>query len=163
MGEIVPRLVEEGKQPRIMLEYSGCLWHGLRQMGANDVFESLERITCDWAFRDCVEWLGAPWGHAGAPPTPGHDYPLHGQAWRHHFAAIFGIEALSRVRGFSPSEMALPNHPDVCYEFVKTLKDCGYDWVLVQEHTVEQVGSGAPLANRHIPHRLVAKNSRGET
>jgi hypothetical protein len=163
MGEFIPQLVEEGKRPRIMLEYSGCLLHGMRQMGLHDVFENLERITCDWAFRNCVEWLGAPWGHAVAPSTPVQDYRLHVVAWRHHFAAIFGLEALDRVRGFSPSEMALPNHPDVCYEFVKTLKDCGFEWVLVQEHTVEQVESGAPLQNRHIPHRLVAKNSRGET
>jgi hypothetical protein len=98
-----------------------------------------------------------------APSTPVQDYRLHVQAWRHHFAAIFGLEAVHRVRGFSPSEMALPNHPDVCYEFVKTLKDCGYDWVLVQEHTVEQLGCGAPLTNRYIPHRLVAKNSHGRT
>jgi hypothetical protein len=163
MGEIIPRLVEEGKLPRIMLEYSGCLLHGLRQMGLDDVFENLERITCDWAYRHCVEWLGAPWGHAVAPSTPVQDYRLHVLAWRHHFAAIFGLEALDRVRGFSPSEMALPNHPDVSYEFVKTLKECGYDWVLVQEHTVEQAGSGAPLSDRHIPHRLVVKNSKGET
>jgi hypothetical protein len=163
MGEFIPQLVEEGKRPRIMLEYSGCLLHGMRQMGLHDVFENLERITCDWAYRNCVEWLGAPWGHAVAPSTPVQDFRLHVLAFRHHFAAIFGLEALDRVRGFSPSEMALPNHPDVCYEFVKTLKDCGYDWVLVQEHTVELVDSGAPLQNRHIPHRLVAKNSRGQT
>jgi hypothetical protein len=163
MGEIIPRLVDEGKQPRIMLEYSGCLLDGMRQMGLDDVFETLERITCDDRYRHCAEWLGAPWGHAVAPSTPVQDYRLHVLAWRHHFAAIFGLEALSRVRGFSPSEMALPNHPDVCYEFVKTLKECGYDWVLVQEHTVEQLGNGAPLTNRHIPHRLVARNSRGKT
>jgi hypothetical protein len=163
MGDLIPQLVEEGRQPRIMLEYSGCLLDGMRQMGLHDVFENLNRITCDPTYRHCVEWLGAPWGHAVAPSTPVQDYRLHVQAWRHHFAAIFGMEALSRVRGFSPSEMALPNQPDVAYEFVKTLKDCGYDWVLVQEHTVEQVGTGAPLANRHIPHRLVAKNSQGKT
>lgn len=163
MGEFIPQLVDEGKQPRIMLEYSGCLLHGLRQMGLNDVFEDLQRITCDPAYRHCAEWLGAPWGHAVAPSTPVQDYRLHVLAWRHHFAAIFGAEALGRVRGFSPSEMALPNHPDVCYEFVKTLKECGYDWVLIQEHTVEQVESGAPLSHPHVPHRLVVKNSRGET
>ena len=162
MGEIIPQLMDEGKQPRIMLEYSGCLLHGLRQMGLDDVFENLERITCDRAYRRCVEWLGAPWGHAVAPSTPVQDYRLHVQAWRHHFAGIFGLEALDRVRGFSPSEMALPNHPDVSYEFVKTLKECGYDWVLVQEHSVEQVGSGASVLNPHIPHRLTVKNSQGE-
>jgi hypothetical protein len=82
-------------------------------------------------------------------------------AWQHHFAVLFGLEALGRVRGFSPSEMALPNHPDVAYEFVRTLKDCGYRWVLVQEHTVERSGGG-PMNDAHLPHRLVAKNSRGE-
>jgi len=163
MGEFIPQLVDEGKQPRMMLEYSGCLLHGLRPMGLVDVFENLERITCDRAYRHCVEWLGAPWGHAVAPSTPVQDYRLHVVAWRHHFADLFGQEALNRVRGFSPSEMALPNHPDVSYEFVKTLKECGYDWVLVQEHTVENVGSGSSLINPHIPHRLVVKNSKGET
>ncbi|MEM9656875.1 MAG: glycosyl hydrolase family 57, partial [Planctomycetota bacterium] len=163
IGEFIPQLVDEGKQPRIMLEYSGVLFHGLRKMGLDDVFETLQRVTCDPTYRHCVEWLGAPWAHAVAPSTPVQDFRLHVQAWQHHFAAIFGLEALSRVRGFSPSEMALPNHPDVCYEFVKTLKDCGYRWVLVQEHTVEQIADGGPLEYPHLPHRLVAKNSRGET
>ena len=163
VGEFIPQLVDEGKQPRIMLEYSGCLFHGLRHMGLHDVFENLEKVTCDPTYRSCVEWLGAPWGHAVAPSTPVQDFRLHVQAWRHHFAGIFGLEALRRVRGFSPSEMALPNHPDVCYEFVKTLRDCGYTWVLVQEHTVENAPGGGPLAYAHIPHRLIAKNSYGQT
>jgi hypothetical protein len=67
------------------------------------------------------------------------------------------------VKGFSPAEMALPNHPDVFYEFVRTLKDCGYRWVIVQEHTVEHVEDASPLRYAHRPHRLVARNSRGET
>src|SRR5208283_1676651 len=36
MGEFIPQLVGEGKDPRIMLEYSGTLLHGLRKQGAND-------------------------------------------------------------------------------------------------------------------------------
>jgi hypothetical protein len=67
------------------------------------------------------------------------------------------------VRGFSPSEMALPNHPDVAYEFVRILRECGYRWVLVQEHTVERPGDGGPVRAPHLPHRLVAKNSLGQT
>jgi hypothetical protein len=65
------------------------------------------------------------------------------------------------VRGFSPAEMALPNHPDVAYEFVKTLNDCGYQWLLVQEHTVE-LPDGRPLERPHLPHRLVCTSSAGE-
>ncbi len=162
MGEFIPQLIHEGKQPRVMLEYSGCLLHGLRTMGLDDVIDSLQSITCDRRYRRAVEWLGAAWGHSVAPSTPVQDYRLHVRAWQHHFAAIFGLEALSRVRGFSPAEMALPNHPDVCYEFVKTLKECGYRWVLVQEHTVERVEDGGALRQPHVPHRLVARNSRGQ-
>jgi hypothetical protein len=162
MGEFVPQLVDEGKQPRVMLEYTGTLLHGLRHMGLHDVFEQLRRITVEPCYRACVEWLGAPWGHAVAPSTPVQDYRLHVQAWQHHFAAIFGLEALARVRGFSPSEMALPNHPDTAYAFVKTLVDCGYQWVLIQEHTVERPDTGGGLERRHLPHRLVCRNSQGE-
>ena len=162
MGEFIPQLVEEEKLPRVMLDYSGTLLHGLRQMGLNDVFDSLKRITCEPRYRTAVEWLGNTWGHAVAPSTPVQDYRLHVMAWQHHFAAIFGLEALGRVRGFSPAEMALPNHPDTAYEFVKTLKDCGYQWVLVQEHTIELAASGRGLERKHLPHRLVCRNSRGD-
>ncbi|MGD0885389.1 MAG: glycosyl hydrolase family 57 [Thermodesulfovibrionales bacterium] len=163
MGEFIPQLLNEGKAPRVMLEYSGTLLHGLRRMGLDDVIDSLKTITCDQRYRGAVEWLGAPWGHPVAPSTPVQDYRLHVTAWQHHFAAIFGLEALERVRGFSPSEMALPNHPDVAYEFVKTLKDAGYQWLLVQEHSVELPATGLGPDRKHIPHRMVCNNSRGET
>jgi hypothetical protein len=162
MGAFIPDLVKAGSQPRVMLDYSGCLLHGLYQMGLTDVIEHLRPITCDPALRRCVEWVGTAWGHAVAPSTPAQDFRLHVRAWQHFFAALFGLEALSRVRGFSPPEMALPNHPEVCFEFVKTLKECGYRWVLVQEHTVERVEGGG-VRDPYIPHRLVARNSRGET
>lgn len=162
MGEFIPQLIDEGRDPRIMLEYSGVLLHGLRRMGAAEVIDALRRITRDARYRDAVEWLGCPWGHAVAPSTPVQDYRLHVRAWQHHFAAIFGLEALGRVRGFSPSEMALPNHPDVAHEFVRTLRECGYQWVLVQEHSVEQPDGRAP-SERHLPHRLRCTSSTGET
>jgi hypothetical protein len=163
MGEFIPALVREGKQPRIMLEYSGTLLHGLRDMGLANVFEALVPLAQNPDHARCVEWLGAPWGHAVAPSTPVQDFRLHVEAFQHHFAAIFGWAALGRLRGFSPSEMALPNQPDVAYAFVKTLRDCGYRWVLVQEHTVERVEDGGALRDKHIPHRLVVRNSDGES
>jgi hypothetical protein len=46
LGEFIPQLVHEGKNPRVMFDYSGCLLHGLRAMGLNDVFDSLNNITC---------------------------------------------------------------------------------------------------------------------
>jgi len=161
IGEFIPQLVRKGKQPRVMLDYSGCLLHGLCQMGLDDVIDNLRTVTCNTITRRCIEWLGVPWSHPVAPSTPVQDYRLHVRAWQHFFAALFGFDALSRVRGFSPCEMALPNHPDVCYEFVRTLKDCGYRWILLQEHTVERVEDSGPICYPHEPHRLVVKNSEG--
>jgi hypothetical protein len=163
MGEFIPQLVGEGKAPRVMLEYSGTLLHGLRHMGSHDVIESLQTITRDPRYRNCVEWLGMPWGHPVAPSTPAQDYRLHVKAWQQHFAALFGLEALARVRGFSPAEMALPNHPDVAYDFVRTLKECGYQWLLVQEHSVERPENGGGPKKKHLPHQLVCRNSHGDT
>ena len=163
MGEFIPQLLEGGRQPRVMLDYSGTLLYGLRRMGADDVLNDLRKITCGPDWRHAIEWLGSTWGHAVAPSTPIQDFRLHVKAWQHYFAALFGLEALSRVRGFSPAEMALPNHPDVAYEFVKTLRDCGYQWVLVQEHTVEQPENGRGPERKHLPHRLICRNSAGET
>lgn len=163
IGEFVPQLIGEGRSPRCMLEYSGTLLHGLRQMGEHHVIDALKTVTCQPEYNWAVEWLGMPWGHAVAPSTPVQDFRLHVRAFQHHFAAIFGWEALERVRGFSPSEMALPNHPDLAYEFVKTLVDCGFQWVLIQEHTVQQIEDARHPQRPHIPHRLVCTNSRGET
>jgi hypothetical protein len=162
IGEFIPAMVEAGLEPRIMLDYSGCLLHGLRKQGLNDVIDELKKITLHPAYRHCVEWLGCTWGHAVAPSTPVQDYRLHVTAWQHHFASIFGLDALKRVKGFSLAEMALPNHPDVAYELIRTLRECGYEWIMVQEHTVEDPATGRGTLRRHIPHKLVCRNSAGQ-
>jgi len=161
MGDIILELVREGKNPRIMLDYSGELLYGLRQMGRGDVLERLRGITCDPHLRRHVEWLGTMWGHAVASSTPLPDLLLHMRAWQQQFAAIYGWEALGRVRGFSPPEMHMPNHPDAAFAYVKALKECGYRWLLVQEHSVENL-EGHGLGYKHLPHRLLARNSSGE-
>ncbi len=161
MGDVIRDLVHQGKNPRVLLDFSGELLYGLRKMGRGDVLDRLRPITCDGHLRKYVEWLGTMWGHAVASSTPLPDLKLHMRAWQQHFAAVFGWDALARVRGFSPPEMHLPNHPDAAYEYVKALKECGYQWLLVQEHTVE-TPEGTGLRERHLPHRLLARNSSGE-
>ena len=164
MGDFIPQLISEGCNPRIMLDYSGNLLWGLRQMGREDVLNNLKRITCDPQYQPYVEWLGTMWSHSVVPSTPIPDIKLHIQAWQHHFAAIFGYDALKRVKGFSPPEMHLPNHPDTLYEYIKALKECGYRWLMVQEHSVEKLdGSSLLQEQKYIPNRLIARNSHGET
>ncbi|HEY9668323.1 MAG TPA: glycosyl hydrolase family 57 [Coleofasciculaceae cyanobacterium] len=164
MGDFIPQLVAEGCNPRIMLDYSGNLLWGLQRMGREDILNNLKRITCDPQYQPYVEWLGTMWSHAVIPSTPIPDIKLHIQAWQHYFAATFGYDALRRVKGFSPPEMHLPNHPDTLYEYIKALKECGYRWLMVQEHSVENLdGSWMQQEQKYIPNRLVARNSHGET
>jgi len=162
IADIIKELIGQGKHPRVMLDYSGNLFWGLAQMGEGWALDNLKAMTADPKTGPCVEWLGTMWSHAVASSTPVPDLKLHMLAWRHQFAAIFGDEALKRVKGFSPPEMHLPIHPDVCYEYVKALKECGYEWLMVQEHTVENL-DGSGIQRPHLPHKLVARNSLGET
>jgi len=162
LSRIIPALVNEGKSPRIMLDYSGNLLWGLRQINGGEALENLKRITCDKKYYPNVEWLGTMWSHSVVTSTPIPDIKLHMTAFRHHFASIFGKEAEERIKGFSAPEMHLPIHPDVCYEYVKALKECGYEWLMVQEHTIEDL-NGKGIQNPHLPHKLVAKNSLGQT
>jgi hypothetical protein len=160
VGDYVPQLVSEGKKPRIMLDYSGNLLWGLERMGMQDVLGKLRNLAQNYTRE--VEFLCTAWGHAVAPSTPPADFRLHVKAWKEYFKKLFGDAALSRVNGFSPSEMALPNHPDLAYEYIKTLREEGFSYMLVQEHTVE-LPDGSGLRERYIPHQLVCKNTKGET
>ncbi len=163
MAELIPQLIGEGCNPRIMLDYSGTLLWGFQQMGRHDILEALRFLACDPAVQPYVEWLGSFWGHAVAPSTPIPDLKLQILAWQHQFAALFGTEALQRVKGFSPPEMHLPNHPDTLFAFVSALRECGYRWLLVQEHSVENPdGSALSQEQTLIPNRLVARSSCGE-
>ena len=163
LADILPQLIAEGCNPRIMLDYSGNLLWGFEQMGRHDILDALRFLACDTRMQQHVEWLGTFWSHAVAPSTPIPDIKLQIQAWQQHFAALFGDEALQRVQGFSPPEMALPNHPDTLFAFVQALRDCGYRWLLVQEHSVENP-DGTPLSREQalVPNRLVARSSSGE-
>ena len=163
LADIIPQLIVEGANPRIMLDYSGNLLWGFQQMGRHDILEALQRLACDPALQPHVEWLGTFWSHAVAPSTPIPDLKLQILAWQHHFAAMFGDAALQRVKGFSPPEMHLPNHPDTLYEFIKALRECGYRWLLVQEHSVENPdGSALSQEQKLVPNQLVARSSSGE-
>jgi hypothetical protein len=164
LADLIPQLIAEGCDPRIMLDYSGNLLWGFEQMGRRDILNALRFLATDPSVQPHVEWLGTFWSHAVAPSTPIPDLKLQILAWQHHFAALFGDAALQRVKGFSPPEMALPNHPDTLFELVKALRECGYRWLLVQEHSVVNPdGSGLRQDQTFVPNQLVARNSRGET
>ncbi len=164
LAEIIPSLIIQGYDPKIMLDYSGNLLWGIKQMGREDILRSLKLLTCDEAIYPHVEWLGSFWSHAVASSTPPSDFKLQITAWQHHFSALFGENALRRVKGFSLPEMHLPNHPEILYLLIKALKECGYRWLMVQESSVENLdGSNLRHDQKYIPNMLKAQSSSGDT
>ena len=161
MSDFIRELVSQGARPRVMLDYSGNLLWGLAQIDDGKALEKLALITTSEKYHAHLEWLGTMWSHAVVTSTPVPDIKLHMLAWRSHFASIFGRDALERVKGFSAPEMHLPIHPDVCFEYVRALKECGYEWLMVQEHTIENL-DGTGIKSVHFPHKLIARNSLGE-
>ena len=77
LAEIIPDLVREGKSPRVMLDYSGNLLWGLRQINGGQALENLKKITCDKFYYPYVEWLGTMWSHSVVTSTPVPDIKLH--------------------------------------------------------------------------------------
>ena len=100
MADLIPQLISEGCNPRIMLDYSGNLLWGVHQMGREDITGALRYLACDLEMQRHVEWLGTFWSHAVAPSTPIPDLKLQISAWQHQFVDLFGEEALMRVKGF---------------------------------------------------------------
>lgn len=161
MGDFIPELVNQGCRPRVMLDYTGTLLWGFQQMGREDILNKLRRITCKSQYQPYVEWLGTFWGHTLADSVPLADIKLQIRAWQHHFASVFGMAALSRVRGFAPPEMNLPKQTEKLYAFINTLKNCGYQWMMVHEGTVQTI-SGEKIQHPHLPHRLVVQSASGD-
>ncbi len=161
-GRHHPRAGERGQEPAASCSTTpASCCSACARWAAATCSTGCGRSRLDPHYRRYAEWLGTMWGHAVASSTPLPDLKLHMRAWQHNFAAIFGWDALARVKGFSPPEMHLPNHPDAAYEYVKALKECGYQWLLVQEHTVETLdGRACGISTSRIG--CVAKNSSGE-
>ena len=164
MGEFIPQLVAQGCQPRIMLDYSGNLLWGFQQMQRHDILDRLKLITCDRQYQPYVEWLGTMWSHAVIPSTPIPDIKLHIQAWQSHFASIFGLEALKRVKGFSPPEMHLPNSQGESISITALIKTQGSDTKLVAQmqpyHEAKNLGRQM-IGNVSFP-SLVTQIADGE-
>ena len=96
MGEFVPQLVDEGKQPRVMLEYSGILLHGLRQMGLTEVFRNLSM--------DAVQ--AAKSGHHGTPMALAPLVYTGRIVGMHAFGASAPLKELQKNFGFAPDRVA---------------------------------------------------------
>ena len=164
MGEFIPALLAEGHEPRVMLEYSGTLLHGLRADGrrrrhrqpAADHLRAgvpARRRVARRALGPRGRALDAGAGLPAARAAPGSTTSPRSSASTRWRACAASRRPRWRCR-------TIPRWPT---QFVRTLLDCGYRWVLVQEHTVEEPATGRTPRRPHLPHRLVCRNAAGET
>ena len=112
----------QGKNPRIMLDYSGRTAVRSAQDGPRRRARPSAAASPRGTYCAVCRMAGHHVGPCGGLLDPvARSFNLHMRAWQHNFAAVYGWDALARVKGFSPPEMHLPNHPDAAYEYVKAL------------------------------------------
>ena len=56
ISDFIRELCDQDKTPRVMLDYSGNLLWGLKQMGKEDVLKNLKLVTTDKTYYRNTEW-----------------------------------------------------------------------------------------------------------
>lgn len=117
MGEFVRQLLGEARQPRVMLDYSGTLLYGMRQMGLDDVFDELRYLANDpgarrppsgWAAPGATRWLHRPPCRiTGCMCAPGSITSPRSSVWRRPA----GCGGSLRPRWHCPASRTWPTSP----------------------------------------------------
>jgi len=167
-------LKDEGYEPRMMVDYSGVLLEEMAKLSANGKFEHLDvggeklgDVIGLWRevleeYPETVEFAGTAYSHCYFPATPERDAEAQIMEWRRVFAELFGEKALSRVRGFWLPEMGMTGDAAEALRFIRLLKKCGYEWLILPSTTLERPeGWSTPELENRV-HRLVVE-SGGES
>lgn len=161
-------LTHEGHSPRIMVDYSGVLLEELARLSTGifnhlhvdgevmgDVIGLWRRVLSNYP--DAVEFAGTAYSHCYFPATPERDHKGQIMEWRRVFANLFGQDALSRVRGFWPPEMGMTGNPAEALRFIRLLKKCGYEWIILPNSALEHPEGWSVPALENRVHWLVVE------
>ncbi|MDJ0557103.1 MAG: glycoside hydrolase [Microcoleaceae cyanobacterium MO_207.B10] len=168
------QLTAEGYQPRMIVDYSGVLLEEMAKLSKNGTFsnlhvdgEAMGDVISLWReilndYPDTIEFTGSGYSHCYFPATPERNHEAQIMEWRRVFADLFGEEALSRVRGFWPPEMGITGNPGEALRFIRLLKKCGYEWIILPNAALEHPeGWSTPELENRV-HWLVVE-SEGES
>lgn len=146
----VENLKAQGHSPRIMVDYSGVLLEELAKLSSNGYFdrlvvdgEPIGNVIELWRrvleqHPEAVEFAGTAYSHCYFPATPQRDHEAQILTWRQVFADLFGEAALSRVKGFWLPEMGMTGDASEALEFIRLLKRCGYEWIILPHAALER-------------------------
>lgn len=167
-------LKAENHHPRIMVDYSGVLLEELAKLSTNGMFEhlhlngeSIGNVISLWRrvlaeYPETVEFAGTAYSHCYFPATPERDHEAQILEWRRVFANLFGEEALKQVRGFWPPEMGMTGEPAEALRFIRLIKRCGYEWIILPSTALERPVDWSTPALENRVHWLVVE-SGGES
>jgi hypothetical protein len=170
----VENLKAEGYSPRMMVDYSGVLLEELAKLSNNGYFDGLivdgepiGNVIELWRrvleqHPEAIEFAGTAYSHCYFPATPQRDHQAQILTWRQVFADLFGEAALSRVKGFWLPEMGMTGDPAEALQFIRLLKRCGYDWVILPHAALECPPDWSTPALENRVHWLVVE-SGGES
>lgn len=151
-AKFVKLLTKRGKNPRVMLDFSGILLESLDSLGKRgildekDVYgEKIGDITGLYrkvlnTHPDAIEMAGTSYSHCYFPATPKRDWIYHVEEWRRTFRRLFGEKPLSRVKGFWLPEMGVPGDEDDLAFLINMIKAAGYEWLILPLAAVETEG-----------------------
>lgn len=166
-------LRKEGHSPRIMVDYSGVLLEELNKLSTglfNHIYvdgEAIGNVIELWRYilneyPDSVEFAGTAYSHCYFPATPERDHEAQIMQWRKVFADLFGEKALTKVRGFWPPEMGMTGDPAEALRFIRLLKKCGYEWLILPRSAIEHPENWSVPALENRVHWLTVEY-QGET
>jgi hypothetical protein len=153
----VRNLEEEGKHPRVAVDYSGLLLENLKKTSGLHCLEDVDGdvigdIIGLWRqvlheFPDSIEFSGTAYAHCYFPVTPEEDWESQVDFWRKLFCSLFGPESTERVKGFWLPEMGVPPAEKLS-RLVRLLKNKGYEWLILP---IEAVNAEKTLTHeKHV-------------
>lgn len=147
-AKYVKQLKIEGRNPKIMIDFSGILLESLVELSSatfgrmdidgeivGDIIGFYREVLDN--FPHSIEIAGSAYSHCYFPSTPEEDWQLQIEEWKTTFKKIFGGKALENVRGFWLPELGLPGYEDKLYRLIKVLIDSGYEWLILPLQAIE--------------------------
>jgi len=167
----VYELRKRGLKPKIMLDFSGILLEGLKDLTRTlkktrmngekigDIIKLYDKVLRKYP--SDMEFAGTAYSHCYFPVTPEEDWAWQVEEWKNIFKKLFGNKALKNVKGFWLPEMGVPGDKNKLAKLIKILRDFGYEWIILPLDSIEKeknMGFEEIIKMTSQPHLLSVKN-----
>lgn len=142
----VRNLEQEGRHPRMAVDFSGLLLESLEKMSRLQTVKDVDgnaigEIIKLWGqvlkdFPDSFEFAGTAYAHCYFPLTPEQDWEPQVDFWKKVFSSLLGPGPGQRVKGFWLPEMGVPPQEKIG-SLVELLRNKGYEWLILPTEAVK--------------------------